>query len=306
MLGVKGSEHEQVSAYCAARQTTSLTICCENVPYSTRTHTVMQPNAALAQKKTNLYIVLSGIFLTNALLAEIVGTKIFSLERTFGFEPAALKLFTENPLSFDLTAGVVLWPVVFILTDVINEYFGKKGVRKISFLTVLFILYTFFILWVVALLTPAEFWTTLHLPLDINEAFGRIFLQSMGIIAGSLVAFLIGQLLDVWVFQWLRAITGSGKVWLRATGSTLVSQFIDSFVVLFVAFYFFGNPAWTFEQVVSVGIVNYIYKFLVAIALTPALYGIHALIDSYLGIEAAQEMAEEASQTEFFGQEETV
>jgi len=115
----------------------------------------------------------------------------------------------------------------------------------------------------------------------------------LGIIVASLTAFLIGQFIDVFVFHRLRIITGSKLIWLRTTGSTLVSQFIDSFVVLFIAFYFLGN--WSFSQVISVGIINYIYKFCVAILLTPLIYLGHYLIDKYLGKNNADKIIEEAA-----------
>ena len=258
----------------------------------------------IANKRTSLYIFLSGIFLTNALVAEIVGVKIFSMEALLGTDPANIELFGEFVLDFNLTAGVIIWPVVFITTDVINEYFGKAGVRRISFLTAGFIAYVFFVIWIVTGLPPAAFWLDVNstdpagAPINIDYAFSMIFLQGMGIIAGSLVAFLLGQLLDVYTFQWLRQLTGSRQIWLRATGSTLVSQLIDSFVVLFIAFYVFGN--WPLKQVLAVGIINYIYKFVVAVALTPLLYVAHYLIDSYLGKETAEEMAEEAAGNQFF------
>ncbi|MFA0960401.1 queuosine precursor transporter [Roseivirga sp. BDSF3-8] len=253
----------------------------------------------LVRKRNNLFIFLSGIFLTNAILAELIGTKIFSLERSLGFPPARLEVISGYELSFDLTAGVVIWPVVFITTDIINEYFGKKGVRKISYLAALFIIYAFVIIYFVTDLTPAEFWTNINAtdpagnPFNIDYAFGVIFRQGMGIIAGSLIAFLIGQLLDVFVFQKLRRITGNKMIWLRATGSTLVSQLVDSFVVLFVAFYIFG--AWPLSQVAAVGLNNYFYKFAIAIALTPLLYVAHYLIDRYLGVKNAERVMEEAS-----------
>jgi len=136
---------------------------------------------SINSKKQNLYIFLSGLFLTNALIAEVVGTKIFSLETTFGFNPAQIKLpIWDSPLDFNLTAGVMLWPVVFIMTDIINEYYGKKGVRKISFLTAGFIAYSFFMIWVVTGLSPAAFWVEINNPLDINTAFNRIFFNGLG------------------------------------------------------------------------------------------------------------------------------
>ena len=262
------------------------------------THPVSQN--PLHQKRTNLFILLSGIFITNAIIAEIIGVKIFSAEKTFGFEPAQIPLLGDWVLDFDLTAGVLLWPVVFITTDVINEYFGKPGVKKISYLTAGLILYMFFVLKIVTMLAPADFWLNINREgnagndFDIEFAFTKIFTQSIGIIIGSLVAFLIGQLVDSFVFQRLRKATGSRHVWMRATGSTLVSQFIDSFVVLGIAFKLFGN--WSWLQLLSVGLLNYIYKFGVAILLTPVIYGAHALIDRYLGREHAEQMADEATE----------
>ena len=254
----------------------------------------------LQKKKTNLFILLSAIFLTNAIIAEIIGVKIFSVESTLGFEPAQLKLFGGFVLDFDLTAGVVIWPIVFITTDVINEYFGKKGVRKISFLTAFLIAYIFVIIYLVTTLVPADFWLNLNAtdsegnPFNINYAFKTIFRQGLGIIIGSLTAFLIAQLLDVYIFQRLRRITGKRMIWLRATGSTLISQLIDSFIVLWIAFYVFGN--WSMSQIFAVGTINYMYKFLVAIMLTPLLYVAHFFIDRYLGDEMAGKMMEEASE----------
>lgn len=258
----------------------------------------------LDNKKNLLFIVLSGIFLTNAIIAELIGVKIFSLENTFGFAPAQISLFSKFILDFNLTAGVVIWPVVFITTDIINEYFGKEGVKRISYLTVMFITYIFLVIWVVTYLSPANFWIEVNDTDDqgnsfnINYAFNVIFRQGAGIIVGSLVAFLVGQLLDVYVFHKLRKITGSKMIWLRATGSTLVSQLVDSFVVLFIAFYFLApnNSEWSVGQVVSVGVINYIYKFVVAILITPLIYLAHYLIDNYLGKQSADEMIDQAAE----------
>lgn len=247
----------------------------------------------MERKKNNLFLVLGGIFITNALLAQLLGVKIFSLETALGLSAAQIPLIGDFVLDFNLTAGVLIWPVVFITTDIINEYFGKAGVRKITLLTVGLIVYAFVIIYTVTELPAAQFWIDLYIPFDIDYAYNTVFLQGMGIIIASLIAFLVGQFLDVFIFQRLRKYTGAKMIWLRATGSTLISQFIDSFMVLIIAFYFLGP--WSLEQVIAVGIINYIYKFIVAIVLTPALYGAHYLIDKYLGKEAAQQITEEAA-----------
>ena len=100
-------------------------------------------------------------------------------------------------------------------------------------------------------------------------------------------------MLDATVFQLLRRATKGRFVWLRATGSTLVSQLVDSFVVLYVAFYLFGN--WSLDQVLSVANTNYWYKFAAAILLTPVIYLAHYLIDRYLGPEETVELQQEAA-----------
>jgi hypothetical protein len=250
----------------------------------------------MKDKGTRLFYILGAFFLANAILAEFIGVKIFSLEKTLGFNPINISLWGIENLAFNLTAGVLLWPVVFIMTDIINEYFGRRGVRFLSFTAAGLILYAFLMVYFAILLTPADFWIerqTNDGVINMDIAFTAIFGQGLWIIVGSLVAFLIGQLVDVTVFHFVKSKTGSKKIWLRATGSTLVSQFIDSFVVLFIAFYI--GAGWDFKLVLAIGLVNYAYKFLVAVSLTPVLYFIHFLIDLYLGKEAAHKLMEEAS-----------
>jgi hypothetical protein len=253
-------------------------------------------NTQIEQKKNRLFVILSGIFLTNALLAEMVGVKIFSAESTLGFNPANLNIMGFQ-MSFNLTAGVVLWPIVFITTDLINEYFGKPGVRRISYFTAGLIAYAFVAIYLTIRLSPADFWLDTNSTdpegnyFNIQFAYNKLFGQGMRIIAGSLTAFLIGQLVDVYAFQKLRRMTGSKMLWLRATGSTLISQLFDSFVVLFIAFY----GIFTTSQIVAIGITNYIYKFAVAILLTPLIYLGHYWIDRYLGKDQALRISAEAS-----------
>jgi uncharacterized integral membrane protein (TIGR00697 family) len=251
----------------------------------------------LEQKKNRLFILLTGIFICNALVAEMIGVKIFSGEETLGLAPAHLNILGFT-MDFNLTAGAVIWPVVFISTDLINEYFGKPGVQRISFLTAGLIAYAFLVIFLTIELPPAQWWLDANNRdasgnyFDMNFAFNKILGQGQRIILGSLLAFLIAQLVDVFVFQRLRRVTGPRMLWLRATGSTLVSQLVDSFVVLFVAFY----GTFSVSQIIAIGITNYLYKFGVALLLTPVIYLGHYFIDRYLGKEAALRLSEEAAQ----------
>jgi queuosine precursor transporter len=254
-------------------------------------------NSSTEEKKNRLFIILAALFLTNAIIAELIGVKIFSGEGTLGLQPANLDILGFK-MDFNLTAGAVIWPVVFITSDLINEYFGKPGVKRISYLAAFFIAYSFIVIFMTIKLPPAQWWLDANSKdaagnyFNMDFAFNKILGQGQRIILASLAAFLIGQLVDVFVFQRLRKMTGSRMLWLRATGSTLVSQFVDSFVVLYLAFVgIFSN-----QQIMAIGLTNYLYKFSVAILLTPMIYLGHYIIDRYLGKENAAKLAEEASQ----------
>ncbi len=257
----------------------------------------------LRDKSTKLFIFLGGFFIVNALTAEMIGVKIFSLEDTLGVQRANIGIF-GSPFSFHLTAGVLLWPVVFVMTDIINEYYGPRGVRFLSYLTVGLIGFVFFVINAAIHLSPSEYFSIGNGIDKPDSAFRGIFGQGVWIIIGSMVAFLVGQVLDVLIFHRIKKITGEKSIWLRATGSTLVSQLIDSFVVLFIAFYVGkriqtgqGDP-WSMHQVLVTGTGNYIYKVVVAILLTPVIYGVHAIIEKYLGGKLAGEMRQAAMKSE--------
>jgi len=170
----------------------------------------MKYSSIFSNKVNRLFFVLGGFFVTNAIVAEFMGVKIFSLEESFGFEAFNWTVFGVDGLGFNLSAGVLLWPVVFVLTDVINEYFGKKGVKLLSNLTVILILYAFLMIYMGIALAPNDWWQSesglldpdpgRHIS-DMDMAFRRIFGQGLWIIVGSLVAFLIGQIVDVMTFH---------------------------------------------------------------------------------------------------------
>jgi queuosine precursor transporter len=259
--------------------------------------------AFFKDKSTILFLILGGFFIANALVAEFIGVKIFSVEQTLGIPLFHFNLLGINDISMNMSAGVIQWPLVFIMTDVINEYYGQKGVRFLSFLTASLIAYSFLMINLAIFLEPADFWTTSHISpsmpaaqqdalraqvANYDTAFALVYRQSGWIILGSITAFLLGQLVDVTVFHKIKRVTGEQRIWLRATGSTLISQFIDSFVVLFIAFYIGAD--WSLSRIIALGLVAYAYKFFVAVLMTPIIYGVHFLIEKYLGYELARDM----------------
>lgn len=223
---------------------------------------------ALQNRRDLLYLVLSGFFVSNALLGEILGGKLIQI----------------GP--FTMSMGVVPWPVVFLTTDLINEYFGKPGVRRLTLLTVGLILYAFVVI-LVALQIPAARIS----PVD-DASFRTVLGQSLWIIVGSVTAFLISQLVDVFVFWAFRDRTRGRHLWLRATGSTAVSQLIDTVVILGIAFWLPGKISG--RDFWGLSLLNYSYKLGIAILLTPLIYAAHRGIDRFLGETESSRLMGEA------------
>lgn len=209
------------------------------------------------KRKDIVYVILAGIFITNALVAELIGGKL---------------IYIGNVV---MSLGILPWPIVFITTDLINEYFGEKGVKKLSLITAGLIAYTFFLLLI-----------GLHIPavkgdgLITDEQFTAVFGQSMWIIVGSITAFLVSQLIDVTIFHFVKNKTGKKMIWLRSTGSTVISQLFDSFIVLGIAFWLPGKIDT--KMFIASAITGYTVKLLIAIGLTPLIYLGHYLIEKYL------------------------
>lgn len=216
-----------------------------------------------------VYLALAGFFVTNAILGELTGGKLF----TFGI--------------FTLSIGVIPWPVVFIATDLINEYFGRDGVRRLTLMTIALIVYAFIVLFL-AMQVPAASFS------PVNDAqFQAVFGQSLWIIVGSVTAFALSQLVDVGVFWLVRHRTGGRFLWMRATGSTVVSQLIDSIVIIGIAFWLPGKVKTS--EFLQVAASNYSFKLLIAVGVTPLLYAGHAAIDRFLGIEEARQLIEQSA-----------
>ncbi|UPT69282.1 MAG: queuosine precursor transporter [Flavobacterium sp. JAD_PAG50586_2] len=207
-------------------------------------------------RKETVYVVLAGIFITNAIVAELIGGKLIDVG------PAVMSI------------GILPWPIVFVTTDLINEYFGEKGVRRLSIITAGLIAYTFLVLFL-AMKIPSTDISTVT-----TGQFNAVFGQSQLIIIGSITAFLVSQLIDVSIFHFFKRRTGDKKIWLRSTGSTVISQLFDSFIVLGIAFWLPGIiDSKTFLLSAMTG---YSVKLAIAVLMTPMIYLGHNLIDKYI------------------------
>lgn len=222
-------------------------------------------------KRDLVYIIMAGIFITNAVVAELIGGKLIQL----------------GP--FVMSIGIIPWPVVFLTTDLINEYYGKVGVRRLSIITASLIAYAFIIL-LVAIKIPAA----VGISTVSDEQFHAVFGQSLWIIIGSITAFLTSQFIDVFIFWLLRDKTGGKMIWLRSTGSTVISQLIDTFVVLGIAFWLPGKM--TTSVFLNAALTGYTLKLVIAIVLTPLIYVGHDLIEKYLGDEESHRLIKHSAE----------
>lgn len=222
----------------------------------------------LRTKKEIVFVVMAGVFITNAIVAELISCK----EVDIGLYP--------------IIAGIVPWPFVFLLTDVMNEYYGKTAVKRLSWITAAMIAFCFMIVYIAVLLPYSKTsWAT-------KSEFDKIFGGSLPIMIGSIVAFMVSQFVDVWSFWLMRRLTGDKMIWLRSTGSTLISQLVDSYLVLFIGFYLPGKK--TIDVVMIQGINGYATKLVIAILLTPLIYVVHWAIKRIIGKEEAELMKQHA------------
>lgn len=225
------------------------------------------------ERRQWLFVFLVGLFVTNAVTAELISNKLIEI-------PLAFSLGDMKFGPFVTIVGVIPWPIVFILTDLLNEFYGAKAVRRISWITAVLIAYCFIIV-SIALNMPAK-----EIPgssLATDAEFSKVFGQAQMVIVGSIAAFLFSQLLDAAVFNWIKSKTGNKYIWLRSTGSTALSQMIDTIIVLYIGFVLPG--ALSFNDFLSIAPTNYFLKLLIAISLTPLIYLGHYLVKRYLNIK---------------------
>jgi uncharacterized integral membrane protein (TIGR00697 family) len=232
----------------------------------------MEQNAVVQWNEKRIWIFdfLAGLFITNAVTAELISNKLIEIPISFSIGD-----FKIGP--FITIVGILPWPVVFLLTDLLNEFYGQKAVRRLSWITSILIAYCFLIV-TITLGIPA-----FELPgadLASSESYNQVFGQAQMVIIGSITAFLVSQLLDAFVFDAIKKRTGNRFIWLRSTGSTLISQLIDSFIVLYIGFVLPGKIK--LADFSSLAFTNYSLKILVAISLTPLIYFGHYIMKKVL------------------------
>lgn len=206
---------------------------------------------------------MAGVFITSAIVAELISCK-------------SVPTFIAP-----IIAGIVPWPVVFLLTDVMNEYFGQKAVKRLSWITTGMIAFCFLLVYI-AVEMPTDKGSYMS-----DTEFRKAFGGSLSIMIGSITAFIVSQLIDVRLFHLFNKLLKGRWIWVRSTGSTMISQLADGFIVLFIGFYLPGT--FDFQQILEYWMMGYAFKLLVAVSLTPLIYLMHYLARTILGAKSAVE-----------------
>ena len=222
-----------------------------------------EPHAFTHAQK--MYLWLAMLFVASLLVADVVGIKLFRI-------PLPFPIFGFDAIEH--TCGMLTFPITFLLTDLINEHYGARAARRITWIGFAAGAYVFLII------NIAQAMPYLDAPYNVSpDEFNAIFGSAKIMYVASLSAYLVGQMSDIAVFGFFKRLTGGRLIWLRATGSTVISQLIDSFVVSYLAFSLGrelfpdpANPAAPVSAIPAIALTGYTLKFTLAIAMTPLVY----------------------------------
>jgi uncharacterized integral membrane protein (TIGR00697 family) len=214
-----------------------------------------------------LLLVLAGIFSTCLIVGDIIGGKLIE-GQVFGH-------------TMTTTVGMIPFPITFLLTDVLNEFYGKRVARFVTLVAFGLALLSLSVIYIagavpIASMAKSADWTGVT-----ESSFANVFLGSQRMMVASLTAFLVSQFTDIFVFNMLKRATGKRFLWLRATGSTLVSQLIDTITITFVAW----SGMMSVGKIINIISSAYVLKILIALSLTPLIYVCHALVQRGLGLQ---------------------
>lgn len=231
-----------------------------------------------------LYVWLAGLSVASLLIADVIGIKLFRI--SLGFE-IWLPWSDEPITAIQHSCGMLTFPITFLLTDLLNEYYGKKAARRVTYIGMVMALFAF------GVINLAQAMPYLNEPFNIKrEHFDAVFASAKIMYIASVTAYLVGQLADIWVFHLLKKLTRGRLLWLRATGSTVISQTLDSFVVSYLAFSLgrelFPDPANPPAQgwkIVEIAMTGYFLKFVLAIVVTPLIYLGRGLVHQWFGLQ---------------------
>ncbi len=231
-----------------------------------------------------VYLWLSSFSLACLLIADIVGVKLFRIPfpGNFSFRMPFSDVVYD---SVTHTCGMLTFPVTFLITDLLNDYYGKKAARRVVWIGFAMAMIVF------GVVNIAQAMPAWDVSFNVTQAaFDSIFGSAKVMYVASLMAYLVGNFSDIAIFGLLKRVTRGRLIWLRATGSTVVSQVVDSFIVTYLAFGLgrmlipgSGTPM-PFGEIIKTAATGYTLKFVIAIAITPIIYLGHRILRGWFGM----------------------
>ena len=226
-------------------------------------------------KQQFVYVVLTSIFITCLIVADVIGVKLFEI-------PLPFPIFGYKTVEH--TCGMLTFPITFLLGDTINEYYGSRATKQTVYIGLAMSILVF------GVMNFAQALPYLDKPFNVSkESFDMIFGSAKLMYVASVIAYLLGQLSDIWLFGVIKRVTQGKLLWLRATGSTVISQALDSFVVSYIAFSLgktlTGQIPASIPEVLGIAVTGYGLKFAISFAMTPFLYGLRYLMHNTFGLE---------------------
>ena len=224
-------------------------------------------NKKQRQKADNLYLTLAGLFITALVVCNLIANKFVSVDLGF--------------YTFTLSAGVLPYPITFLITDILSEMYGRKKTSRVVLMGFAALLFTILILWL-----GKQFAAIESSPVS-DPVYNAAFGNSQRVIFASMTAYLVAQLVDVRLFHFWKRLTNGKMLWLRNNASTMLSQLVDTTLVVGVLFY--GKES--FETMSGFIIDGWLFKALAAFVDTIPIYIIVWIIRRQFNLKWGQEIS---------------
>ena len=215
-----------------------------------------------------LFLILSGVFIATLVSCNLIFQKFFSWS-PFG-------LYT-----FELSVGILPYPITFLVTDIISEVYGRKKANKVVLAGLISSLFVLAVI-LVAKETHATEWSPVN-----NDVFNSVFGLTGKAVGASMLAYLLAQFIDIRVFHFWKKLTNGKYLWLRNNASTFTSQLIDTGTIL-VLLCLSGSIAWDKFWILLLN--GFLFKVLMALIDTPILYLVVGIIRKKFKLEVGEEL----------------
>ena len=250
----------------------------------------------LHARRERVFLVIAGLFLGTLAMLNILG-----LLRFINFGQIDTSSEWWGTLTFGVMVGVLPYPVTFLCTDLICEIYGRARANAVVFMGLALNIWILFILWLGGVLPGFETIdeTTSKMATDAAgrlPVFFEVRMFAFGAVWASMIAYLLAQLVDVWMFHFWKKLTKGRYLWLRNNGSTVVSQSVDTVVVILVTYWLGGFASMLTENtnivsfLITLMVTGYVFKFLCALVDTLPFYMLVRWLSKYLEIDPNAEL----------------